>query len=197
MEKPAPAQFPIHELLRRRWSPHSFDARPVPRETMNGLLEAARWAPSCFNEQPWSFIIATKENPAEFERMLECLVEGNRVWAKTAPVLMITVASLRFAHSGKPNRHALHDVGAAMADLTLQAMSEGIFVHQMAGIDIEKARATYGIPATHEAVAGVALGYPGDVNALPEGVRQRTLAPRSRKPMEQFVFSGAWGMGMK
>jgi nitroreductase len=193
MEKPAPTEYPIHDLLRRRWSPHSFDARPVPQETLNRLLEAARWAPSCFNEQPWSFIIATKENPAEFERMLECLVEGNRVWARTAPVLMITVASLSFAHSGKPNRHAFHDVGAAMADLTLQAMSEGIFVHQMAGIDTEKARATYRIPATHEPVAGVALGYPGDVNVLPEGLKQRTLAPRSRKPMEQFVFSGEWG----
>ena len=125
--------------------------------------------------------------------MLECLVEANRDWAKTAPVLMITVAAMSFAKNGKPNRHAFHDVGAAMADFTLQATSEGLFVHQMAGIDIDKIRTTYGIPATHEPVAGVALGYPGDIDSLPEALKQRTLAPRSRKPMEQFVFSGKWG----
>ena len=193
MEKPAPTSYPIHELLRRRWSPHAFAARLVEKDKLCRLLEAARWAPSCFNEQPWNFILATKENPAEFEQMLECLVEGNRGWAKTAPVLMITVAAMSFVKGGKPNRHAFHDVGAAMADFTLQATSEGLFVHQMAGIDADKIRTTYGIPATHEPVAGVALGYPGDIESLPEALKQRTLAPRSRKPMEQFVFSGKWG----
>jgi nitroreductase len=193
MEKPAPTQHPIHELLRRRWSPHAFSPRPIETEKLQSLFEAARWAPSSFGEQPWVFIVATKENPADYAKMFECLVEGNRAWASTAPVLVLSVASLSFAHNGKPNRHALHDVGAAMADLTLQAMSEGIFVHQMAGIDVNKARETYNIPATHEPVAGAAIGYPGDIDALPEALRQRTIAARTRKPMDQFVFSGKWG----
>ncbi len=117
MEKPAPTQIPIHELLTRRYSPYGFDARPVPPATLQRLMEAARWAPSCFNEQPWSFLVATSDNPAEYDRMLDCIVEGNRGWAKTAPVLMISVAALAFAHNGKPNRHAYHDVGAATPDL--------------------------------------------------------------------------------
>lgn len=195
MEKPAPTQIPIHELLTRRYSPYGFDARPVPPATLQRLMEAARWAPSCFNEQPWSFLVATSDNPAEYDRMLECIVEGNRGWARTAPVLMISVASLAFAHNGKPNRHAYHDVGAATADLTVQAVSEGISVHPMGGIDLEKARVTYGIPATHDPVAGIAIGYAADFNTLPEPLKQRALAPRSRKSADQFVFSGKWGQG--
>lgn len=195
MEKPAPTQTPIHELLTRRYSPYGFDARPVPSATLQRLMEAARWAPSCFNEQPWSFLVATSDNPAEYDRMLDCIVEGNRGWAKTAPVLMISVAALAFAHNGKPNRHAYHDVGAATADLTVQAVSEGISVHPMGGIDLEKARVTYGIPATHDPVAGIAIGYAADFNTLPEPLKQRALAPRSRKSADQFVFSGKWGQG--
>ena len=193
MEKLAPSAFAIHQLLRRRWSPLAFAGRPVEVEKMQRLLEAARWAPSSYNEQPWSFLIAAKENAAEHDRMLQCLVEGNRVWAKNAPVLMISVASLSFAKNGKPNRHAFHDVGAAMADLTLQATIEGLFVHQMAGIDVDKTRTTYGIPTTHDPVAGIALGYPGDIDALSDSLKQRELAPRSRKAIGEFVFGGKWG----
>jgi nitroreductase len=193
MEKLAPTNYAIHQLLRRRWSPHAFSSRPVEAEKLQRLMEAARWAPSSYNEQPWSFLVATKDNAADHDRMLQCLVEGNREWAKTAPVLLISVASVSFAKNGKPNRHALHDVGAAVADLTLQATSDGLFVHQMAGIDVDKIRATYAVPATHEPVAGIALGYPGDIDALSDGLKQRTLAPRVRKPMNEFVFSGKWG----
>ena len=193
MEKLAPTAVPIHQLLRRRWSPHAFAARMVEADKLRRLLEAARWAPSSYNEQPWSFLVATKEDRPAYDRMLQCLVEGNREWAGTAPVLMISVASLAFSKNGKPNRHAFHDVGAAMADLTLQATSEGLFVHQMAGIEVEKIRTTYGIPATHEPVAGIALGYPGDIDALPDALKQRTLAARVRKPVAEFVFGDRWG----
>jgi nitroreductase len=193
MEKPAPVQHPIHELLQRRWSPHAFASRPVEPQKLQSLFEAARWAASSFNEQPWSFLIAIKDQPAEFSKMLDCLVEGNRLWAQAAPVLIITVAKLAFDKSGKPNRHALHDVGQATANLSMQATAEVLFLHQMAGFDPAKAREAYAIPPTHEPVAVIALGYPGDVTTLPEALRQRTLAERSRKPIDQFVFSGKWG----
>jgi len=193
MEKPAETQYPIHELLRRRWSPRAFSDRRVDPAIMRSLLEAARWAPSSYNEQPWSFIVATKDDTAEFSRLLSCLVEGNIQWAQHAPVLMVSVARLSFEDDGKPNRHAFHDVGLAVANLIVQATALGLVVHQMAGIFPDKIRELYGIPEGYEAVAGIALGYPGDPQSLPEGLRKRELAPRERKPLTEFVFSGSWG----
>ncbi len=193
MEKPAKTKYPIHELLLRRWSPVAFSDRRVGPETLGSLLEAARWAPSSFNEQPWSFIVATKDNPRECERMLGCLIEFNQQWARKAPVLMLTVASLKFARNQKDNRHAFHDVGLAAANLVVQATSLGLVVHQMAGILPDKAREVFGIPEGHEAVTGIALGYPGDAAKLDEKLRRREQAPRSRKPLEEFVFTGRWG----
>ncbi|TLY33034.1 MAG: nitroreductase [Nitrospirae bacterium] len=193
MEKPAETQYPIHDLLRRRWSPRAFSDRRVDPAIMRSLLEAARWAPSSYNEQPWSFIVATKDDTAEFSRLLSCLVEGNIQWAQHAPVLMVSVARLSFEDDGKPNRHAFHDVGLAVANLIVQATALGLVVHQMAGILPDKIRELYGIPEGYEAVAGIALGYPGDPQSLPEGLRKRELAPRERKPLTEFVFSGSWG----
>ena len=193
MEKPAETQYPIHDLLRRRWSPRAFSDRRVDPAIMRSLLEAARWAPSSYNEQPWSFIVATKDDPVEFGRLLSCLVEGNIQWAQHAPVLMASVARLSFEDDGKPNRHAFHDVGLAVANLIVQATALGLVVHQMAGILPDKIRKLYGIPEGYEAVAGIALGYPGDPEILPERLRQRELAPRSRKPIQDFVFAGRWG----
>ena len=193
MEKSAETQYPIHDLLRRRWSPRAFSDRRVDPAIMRSLLEAARWAPSSYNEQPWSFIVATKDDTAEFSRLLSCLVEGNIQWAQHAPVLMASVARLSFEDDGKPNRHAFHDVGLAVANLIVQATALGLVVHQMAGILPDKIRKLYGIPEGYEAVAGIALGYPGDPQSLPEGLRKRELAPRERKPLTEFVFSGSWG----
>jgi nitroreductase len=193
MEKPAETQYPIHELLKRRWSPRAFSNRIVEPDTLRSLLEAARWAPSSYNEQPWSFIVATKQDPAEFARLLSCLVEGNIQWAQHAPVLMVSVARLSFEEDGKPNRHAFHDVGQAAANLTVQATALGLFVHQMAGILPDKVRALYGVPEQYEPVAAIALGYPGDPQSLPERLRNRELAPRERKPLTEFVFTGRWG----
>lgn len=191
--KQAAAQYPLHELILRRWSPRAFADRSVEPATLVRLLEAARWAPSCYNEQPWRYIVATNENAAEFARMLGCLMEGNQVWARHAPVLMISVAKLAFTHDHKPNRHAFHDVGAASAFLAFQATALGLFVHQMGGIHADKARETYAIPEGFEAVAGIALGYLGDPSTLPDALRQRELAPSSRQPLEGMVFAGQWG----
>ncbi len=194
IEKPADTRQPIHDLLRRRWSPRAFSPRPVEPEKIVSLLEAARWAASCFNDQPWSFLVSTRGEGEAFDRMLSCLVEANRVWARSAPVLMISVARLAFARNGRLNRHAFHDVGAAAACLTIQAMALGLWVHQMAGIERDRVRELYAIPEGHEAVAGIAVGHAGDPEELPAPLRQREHAPRERRPLEEIAFAGSWGM---
>ncbi|SRR5579862_3809542 len=194
MEKPAPANHPVHDLILRRWSPRAFDDREVTDGELLSLFEAARWAPSCFNEQPWSFLVATKKDAREYERLLSCLVEFNQSWAKTAPVLMISIAHLQFQRNAKPNRHGVHDVGLAVENMVLQATSMGLFVHQMAGFDADKVRELYGVPETHEPVAAIALGRPGDAAKLEsEKARQGETEPRERKPLDAFVFTGSWG----
>jgi nitroreductase len=193
VEKPADTAHPIEEPLRRRWSPRAFDERPVEAHKLLSLFEAARWSASCYNEQPWHFIVATRDDEAGFSRLLSCLVEGNRVWAARAPVLMVSVARLAFAQSGKPNRHATHDVGLATAQLIVQATAMGLFAHPMAGFDPDKVRELYDVPEGYEPVAAIAVGYAGDPATLPDSLRQRELAPRARKPVESFVFRGRFG----
>jgi len=193
MSKHARTDHPIHDLLAKRWSPLAFADRPVPHDVLRRLLEAARWAPSSYNEQPWAFIVATNDKPDEFQKLLHCLVPGNRTWAHAAPVLMLTVAHHQFTKNHKPNRHAFHDVGLAMGNLSVQATAEGLYVHQMAGIEVEKAREDYGIPHDWEPVAGAAIGYLGDANILSEQLQAREKAERTRKPLGECVFANSWG----
>ena len=185
-------QYPIEEVLRQRWSPIAFSDQAVEPEKLRSVLEGARWAASSYNEQPWSYIVAIQDNPDEFSRLLECLAEGNQVWAKNAPVLMLSVAKLTFTFNGVENRHAFHDVGAASANLAIEAAAQGLFIHQMAGFDVPKAKETYGIPDGYDPVAAIALGYLGDPQILSESMQQRQSAPRTRKPLDQFVFTGHW-----
>ena len=192
INKSADPQYPIEDLLRQRWSPLAFSDRLVEPEKLCSVLEAARWAASSYNEQPWSFIVATKDNQGEFDRLLGCLAEGNQEWAQKAPVLMISVTKLHFERNGKENRHAFHDLGAAATSLALQATALGLFIHQMAGFDVPLTRSVYSIAEGYEPVAAIALGYVGDPNTLSEKLLQRENTPRSRKPLEQFVFSGSW-----
>lgn len=191
MDKTATTAYPIHELLAERWSPRAFSDRSVAKEELGSLLEAARWAPSCFNEQPWSFLVATREDGAGFELLSSCLVEGNS-WARKAPALLLSVARLGFERNGKPNRHALHDVGLAVQSLVLQAQALGMSTHQMAGFDSTRAREVLGIPEGHEPVAMIALGYRAESDSLPAELREREVAPRVRKELETFVFGAAW-----
>jgi nitroreductase len=193
MEKPAPSQFPIHRLLADRWSPRAFDERPIEPEKMHSLFEAARWAPSSNNEQPWRFLLATKDREFEWGRFFGCLLEGNRIWAYRAPVLILSVASLNFEDSAKPNRHALHDTGMATENLVLQATALGLAAHQMAGFDAEKARADLKIPSGYDPVAMIAVGYPGDPSILSDRLKQREQALRERNGISSFVFVGEWG----
>lgn len=195
IKKPAETSAAIHELIRHRWSPRAFDPRAVEPEKLRSLFEAARWASSSYNAQPWYFIVGTKEDSENYKRVLDTFVEFNQGWAKQAPVVALSVAKLTF-DDGKSNRHAFHDVGQAAANLTIQAEALGLSVHQMAGIDAEKARKLFNIPADYEAVAGMALGYAGDPSSLPEELRKRELAPRQRKPLDTFVFTGEWGKSL-
>jgi nitroreductase len=193
MEKPADVTYPIEALLQQRWSPRAFSERPVEPEKLLRLLEAARWSASCTNQQPWSFLVATRDNATEYARLLSCLRENNQQWAACAPVLMVSVAKLAFDANGQPNRYAFHDVGLAVANLTIQATALGLYVHQMAGFYPDKVRELYSVPEGFEPVAGIVLGYPGELAVLSTDLQQREAAPRVRKPLESFVFQGAWG----
>jgi nitroreductase len=191
--KRATTDYPIHELLAKRWSPYCFDDRPVPRADLLALFEAARWAPSSYNEQPWSFFVAGQDEPAEFERILSCLVEGNQAWAKAAPVLALSVVSLKFSRNNQDNRAAVHDLGLAAENLVVEASSRGLSVHQMIGILPDKAREVYQIPEHFEAWTALAIGYQGDPAKFPDGLGERDRAPRQRKALSRFLFAGKWG----
>ncbi|OKH15123.1 nitroreductase [[Limnothrix rosea] IAM M-220] len=194
MEKPAQTDYPIHDLLRQRYSTLAFDGdRPVEADKLGSLLEAARWAASCFNEQPWRFIVATKRHAAAYQKLLNCIVEGNQVWAKNADILMISVGKQRFTRNDNPNPYGMYDVGQALANLTLQAEAMGLRVHQMGGFDKDKAREVYGIPVGFEPAAAVAIGYPGELGSLDnEALREREASPRVRKPLSDIVFGDRW-----
>jgi nitroreductase len=193
LKKTAITSAPIHSLIRERWSPRAFADRPVEAEKLRSLFEAARWAASSYNGQPWYFIVGTKDEPENYKRVLDCFVEFNQGWAKHAPVLALSVAKLKFDHNGEINRHAFHDVGQAAATLAIQAEELGLAVHQMAGILPDKAREIFAIPDGYEAVAGIAIGYPGDAHTLPDQLKERELEPRARKALDSFVFTGKWG----
>jgi nitroreductase len=192
MKNPAPVETPVHEVIVHRWSPRAFSDKSVSAEILKGLFEAARWAPSSSNTQPWAYIVATKDDQENFEKILSTMVEFNQGWAKHAAVLVISVAQIK-NKEGKPNTYAFHDVGSASAQLSFQAVADGLYVHQMAGFDANKAREVFHIPEDWQAVAAIAIGYPGDPNSLPEKLKERELAPRSRKSLAAFVMTGDWG----
>jgi len=197
MEKFAETQTPIHDLIGRRWSPRAFSAQLVEPDKLRSVLEAARWAPSSRNEQPWAYLVATRGDPGNdsmaFGDLLGTLMSTNQAWAQKAPVLILTLAHTQWAKEGKPNRLALHDLGQATANLVTQATHLGLVTHQMGGFDVEAARSRFHIPAGWEPVSVIALGYPGKLEDLPEPLRERETGQRQRKPLEEFVFSGTWG----
>jgi nitroreductase len=191
--KQATPNHPVHELITRRWSPYAFADRAVSDADLRSLFEAARWAASSYNEQPWRYIAATKANAEAFDLLLSCLVEPNREWAKAAPVLALGCISSNFVHNGKPNAAAEHDLGLASATLTFEATARGLDVHQMIGILPDRAREVYHIPEPFRALTGLAIGYAAAPDTLPEKLRARDLAPRTRRPLPEFVFGAEWG----
>jgi nitroreductase len=193
VQKVATTDFPVHDLIRERWSPRAFADKPIPQNILRSIFEAARWAPSSMNEQPWAYIVAVKDDKSNFDKILSTLMEFNAGWARNAYVLAIAVTKLAFSKNNSPNRNAKYDTGAASALLSMEATWNALAVHQMGGFDPEKARQTFGIPEGWEAIAAIAIGYPGDPESLPQPLKDRELAPRTRKPIAEFVMSGEWG----
>lgn len=194
--KTAQPDHPILDLIAQRFSPRAFAERPVEQHKLLSVLEAARWAPSANNQQPWRFI-ATERGSAPFEALVACLRPGNLTWAPQAPVLILMVAHTRFEAKGdKPareNLYAWHDLGLATGKLLLQAAALGLHTHLMAGFDREQARRTFAIPDGFEPVTVLAIGYLGNPEMLPDDLRISETTPRSRKPLSDLVFMGRFG----
>ena len=191
--KIANPDHPIHDLIADRWSPRAFADKPVESGKILSLLEAARWSASAFNGQPWSFIVGRREDQATFDQIVSCLMPGNVSWASKAPLLMISVAHLVNPRNDKSNAYAWHDVGLAVQNMIVQASSMDLYVHQMAGFDKEKTREVFNIPESFGPVSAIAIGYLGAPETLPEDRRDMETAPRERKPLADFIFSGEWG----
>ena len=196
-DKVAETEYFVIDLVKNRWSPRAFSRTPIEHEKIMPLLEAARWAPSGFNEQPWNFILFKKENREEFNKIIDILSPRNQLCAKNAPLIMLSVARINFERNGKFNRHSLHDVGAAVNSMTLQATSMGLFVHQMAGFDAEKAKEQFNIPDGFEPVAAIAVGYYGNQDDLPEEFIKSETLERNRKFINEFTFEGDWNKNIK
>lgn len=198
-EKPAVTSVPIHDLMTRRWSPRAFDAnRPVSREQLASLLEAARWAPSCNNGQPWRFLIWDRRgDPAGFEQAFGCLSDSNKAWVKNVPLLMLGCAGSVFEANGRPNRFGQHDTGMAALSIALQAVALGLIAHQMAGFDAQKARELFSVPAEFTPMAMIAIGYQAPIDVLDEETKKKDLASRTRRALKESFFEGRWGQSVR
>jgi len=191
ISKEAPTNYSIHKLLKNRWSPRAFSDESVDPGLLNQLFEAARWAPSSYNGQPWRFIVAQKEDQESFDKLSQVLSEFNQSWALEAPVLALGITKTTF-EDGRPNRHAEHDLGQAIAHLTFEASRHDLFVHQMAGIFPEKARKLYNLSDDYKPLTMFTIGYLGDSESLSDTLKEREHSPRSRKDLDEIVFDGEW-----
>lgn len=194
MKNPAVTQVKINETIANRWSGRAYDAtKPVSKAQILSLCEAARWAPSCFGDEPWRFVVWDKNSNADaWQKAFDCLVPGNQEWVKNAPVLLLVCADTLFGHNQKPNRWAQYDTGAAAENLCLQAADLGLMAHQMGGFNGDAARNTFAIPEQFTLMAMVAIGYAGDANQLSDDLKARELAARKRKPVADLFFDSAW-----
>ncbi|MEM6366289.1 MAG: nitroreductase family protein [Planctomycetota bacterium] len=191
-----PTDHEVLPTIANRWSPYRFEPRVVEDDKLIRCLEAARWAASSFNDQPWSWIVARRQDAEAFESMLACLMPANRSWASQAGVLICTVTRNHFQYNGKPNRVALHDLGAAAAHLSLQATKFGLHVHQMAGINVAQIRGQYGIPDGFDPQTAIAIGYLDESEPTTDDQRElddRQNATRTRTPLSEQVFVGKYG----
>jgi nitroreductase len=192
MTSRTPTDHPVHELISRRWSPRAFSDALLEHEQLLSIFEAARWAASSKNEQPWSFVVATRDDAQGFQQLFGCLMPGNQGWAGQAATLVLAVAETR-REDGTTNRYAMHDTALAVSNLILQATSMGFHAHQMGGFDREAASAEVGLPDTHDPVSMIAIGRAAGPDTLPEDLRERELQPRTRRPLNEFVYGPAWG----
>lgn len=192
MIKIANTDYPIHELIKNRWSPYQFSSQSVSKEDLLSLFEAARWAPSSYNEQPWRFIVATKDQPEEFEKLFSCLLEGNQAWAINAPILVLGISHLNFERNSEYNKAAIHDLGAAVSYLSFEATARGLSIHQMIGIEPSKAKKLYAIPDDYEVLTAFAIGYADTSEQNEDTYAERDNTKRSRKKMNELVYQKQW-----
>jgi nitroreductase len=199
MKKLATTSTPIHDLMANRWSGRAYDSsQPVTQEQVLSLLEAARWAPSCYGDQPWRFVVWNRGvDTAAWQSAFETLMPGNQAWVKDAPVLILVVADTLFNHNGQPNRFAQYDTGAAAENLCLQAEALGMMAHQMGGYDVDKARALVGIPEQYTLMAMISVGFPADPATFTAEVAERENAPRKRRTLNELCFAGSWSKPVK
>lgn len=195
MKKPAVTQVPIDNTIAHRWSGRAFDThKAVSHEQVLSLLEAARWAPSCFGNQPWRFIYWERDSDrANWQKAYDFLSPGNQAWVRDAPLLVLVTADKLFSHNNAVNRWAQYDTGAAAVSLCLQATSMGLMAHQMGGFDVDGLRAAFAIPEQYTLMAVIAVGYQAVLDSLDEEERERELAERRRHPLGSLFFRGSWG----
>jgi len=195
LEKPAVTEQPIHQIIANRWSPRAYDAsRMVSQTHIIALLEAARWAPSCFGEEPWRFLVFDKAtNPNAWQHAFDCLAPGNQIWVKNVPLLLLAVATEQFKMNDKPNRWAQYDTGAASENLCLEAVNLGLVTHQMGGFDADKTRTTFQLPDNTTPMAMIAVGYQAAPETLEDDFVARETAERQRLPLHEIGFDGVWG----
>ncbi len=195
MQKPAITQVPIDPILANRWSGRAYDAsKSVSKEQIIALLEAARWAPSCFGDQPWRFVVWDKQTDNKsWQKAFDCLAPANQAWVKDTSVLMLVCADTLFNHNQKPNRWGQYDTGAAAENICLQASSMGLMAHQMGGFDSDKAREAFAIPEQYIPMAMLCVGYAADINTVTGDALDRETAARARRPLSELFFDGSWG----
>lgn len=197
--KHGPSYTGVNELILKRWSPRAFSEKRIAKADLKKIFTAAAWAASSMNEQPWRFLLGIKgegENGETYQKIFDSLAPTNQVWAQQAPVLVASIAKKTFGDKGTPNRVAFHDVGAASANICLQAIDLGIHTHGMGGFSPDAIRTSFHIPEDFEPVAVWAMGYLGDPETLPEQLKERELAKRSRKTLDEYVFTN-WGSAAK
>jgi len=194
-QKPAQTIVPVHEIIANRWSGRAFDAaQAINREQKLALMEAARWAPSCFGDEPWRFIVWDRHHDgAAWDKAFDCLGEWNQQWVKNAALLFLAAADSRFRKNGKPNAWGPYDTGAASENICLQAAAMGLVAHQMGGFDPDKARRAFTIPEPFQCMAMIAVGHPAPADTLNQELKDAELAPRVRQPLAGNFFAAEWG----
>jgi nitroreductase len=188
---------PIQPILAQRWSGVCYDpARAVSQADLRAIMEAGRWSPSCFGDQPWRYLVCDKTtNRPAWDKAFSCLGEGNQPWCQHAPVLVVICHDTQFVHNDKPNQHAAYDTGAASMSMSMQATALGLMTHQMAGFSADKAREVFAVPERYKPLVMMTIGYQLDEAQLPEQFKARELKPRARAALEARFFAGEWNKG--
>ena len=194
-EKKAQTCVPIHSLIAKRWSGRAFDAtRLIGEQEVLSLIEAARWAPSCYGAQPWRYIVCNKQTHLDaWQKAYDCLVEGNRSWAQNVPLFFIATAASLFDYNNEPNRWCGYDTGAASENLSLQAAAMDMMVHQMGGFDSDKLCKSFDIPEPYIPFAVIAVGYQLADEAIEESLKSREYSERARNSLNENFYAGHWG----